>query len=160
MGMAHHGEAVEWLNDFVSEKVMEETLSSPKVKETKRKDIVMKICQCLVHLGDMSPQTYPWRIAKEWEKRIALEFKQQTINEIKQDIPVRDFMTKTDLVSRYKSQFFFVNHVVKPLFEPAAALFPEIEDRLIMLKANSQKYIEIANKKASDNAQSEQPEGQ
>merc|ERR1711933_22819 len=101
--MAHHGEAVEWLNDFVTEKAVEETLlrRNAKVKETKRKEMVTKICQCLVHLGDMSPQTYPWRIAKEWERRIAREFKQQTIKEMKKDIPVRDWMSKTDLSTRY-----------------------------------------------------------
>ena len=58
-------------------------------------------------------------------------------------------VAKTDLTTRYKNQFFFVTHVVKPLWEPAAALFPEMEERLSTLKTNSQKYIEIANKKSN-----------
>eukprot|EP00486_Rosalina_sp_Unknown_P014401 CAMPEP_0201596320 /NCGR_PEP_ID=MMETSP0190_2-20130828/193039_1 /ASSEMBLY_ACC=CAM_ASM_000263 /TAXON_ID=37353 /ORGANISM="Rosalina sp." /LENGTH=150 /DNA_ID=CAMNT_0048056621 /DNA_START=711 /DNA_END=1160 /DNA_ORIENTATION=+ len=146
--MSHHSEAIGWLNDFVTEKVIDETLKDPKLKDMKKNEIRSKLCQCIVHMGDLSAQTYPWRIAKEWERRIAREFKQQTIKETKLDIPVRDWMAKTDLTTRYKNQFFFVTHVVKPLWEPAAALFPEMEERLSTLKSNSAKYIEIANKKA------------
>ena len=145
--MTHHSEAIGWLNDFVTEKVISETLKDPKLKDLKRSEILTKICQCIVHLGDLSAQTYPWRIAKEWERRIAREFKQQTIKEEKLNIPVRDWMTKTDLSTRYKNQSAFVTHVVKPLWEPAAVLFPEIQERLTTLKANSQKYIDIAKKK-------------
>merc|ERR1712129_439316 len=153
--MSHHNEAVGWLNDFASEGVLEEggalrgSNSEVKMAENKKNEMVTRLCQCIVHLGDLSPQTYPWRIAREWERRIAREFKQQTLKEEKLEIPTRDFMTKTDLSSRYKSQFFFVSHVVKPLYEPAARLFPEIHDRLATLKANANKYIDIANKKTA-----------
>mmetsp|Transcript_42635 Transcript_42635/g.70336 ORF Transcript_42635/g.70336 Transcript_42635/m.70336 type:complete len:155 (+) Transcript_42635:1-465(+) len=148
--MSHHHESIGWLNDLANQRALQETLHDPKVSEKKKDEVKLKVCQCIVHLGDLSAQTYPWRIAKEWEKRIATEFKQQTMKETKLELPVREFMTKTDLQTRYKGQWAFVTHVVKPLWEPAAALFPEMEERLATLKANSQKYIEIANKKGNN----------
>ena len=83
---------------------------------------------------------YPWRIAKEWESRIAREFKQQTIKEAQASMEVTEWMCKTDLMTRYKNQHFFVEHVVKPLWQPSAQLFPEMKERLQSLISNSKKY--------------------
>jgi len=107
------------------------------------------LCQIIVHLGYLSAQTYIWEIAKEWEQRIADEFKNQTIKEEKVKIPVREWMAKMDIPTRYKNQHFFIEHVVKPLWQPATHIFPEINERLESLASNSRKYLEIADKEKS-----------
>lgn len=121
------------------------------MKEATKKGTLLKMCQCIVHLGDLSSQTYPWRIAKKWELLIAEELKSQTVKETKLNLPVRDWMAKTDLPTRYKNQFFFMKHVITPLWEPAVCVFPAMANRLSVLMVNSKKYMDISTKLSNRN---------
>ena len=67
---------------------------------------------------------------------------------------VTEWMCKTDLMTRYKNQHFF-EHVVKPLWQPAAQLFPKMKERLESLIANSKKYKSIAAKRAKEKEMAE-----
>ena len=155
--MSHHIELIEWLHDLVKDDIMS-IFANNKLKDSEKSSTIMKICQCIVHLGDLSPQTYPWRVAKEWESRIAREFKQQTIKERQSNIAVREWMSKTDLMTRYKNQHFFIEHVVKPLWVPTAQLFPQMKERLESLINNSKKYKSIAAKRAKEQEQEQERE--
>ena len=54
--MSHHIELIEWLHDLIKDDIMH-MLASGKMKDSEKKNTIMKICQCIVHLGDLSPQS-------------------------------------------------------------------------------------------------------
>ncbi|ETO07362.1 phosphodiesterase 9A, partial [Reticulomyxa filosa] len=107
----HH--AIEWLHDMSKKGSIEQLLNTNNkdIKDSDKKNLLLKLCQIIVHLGDLSAQTYIWNIAKEWELRIAQEFRNQTVKEEKAKIPVREWMAKIDIPTRYKNQHFFIEHV-------------------------------------------------
>ncbi|ETO32435.1 cAMP phosphodiesterase [Reticulomyxa filosa] len=148
--MSHHTETIEWIHDMSKKSSLEQLMNpnNKDMKDSDKKTLLTKLCQIIVHLGDLSAQTYIWKIAKEWEYRIAEEFRKQTIKEEQVKIPVREWMAKTDIPTRYKNQHFFIEHVVKPLWYVAFLKKNLFLSQIFFIYS----FVFVNGQKATDNA--------
>ena len=81
----------------------------------------------IVHTADLIGQTLPLKLAEGWGRAIMEEFETQAELERASDFEVSVPTTSCDL-DFYKSQYFFTDHIVKPLWSKVLVVFPKMED--------------------------------
>ena len=99
------------------------------------------LLKMIIHVSDLSIQTFPWKIASKWEQRISTEFANQASKERERGIPVLPFMENLDNFQRRgKLQCDFIEYCLFPLWDPYTQMFFELRPQYDTLKANHSKY--------------------
>jgi len=95
----------------------------------------------LVHCADLSGQTLKHSLATEWGQRVLEEFRQQTVLEKKQGLPIAPFMMDLDdPLKQATTQKNFIGFVVEPLWKVFCAVFPEVSFLCDKLTENLEAY--------------------
>jgi len=106
---------------------------------------MMLLCKFLIHTADLSNQTRPFEIAKEWSQCLIREFKNQVSTETKLKLESMEFMKINDEKNFCKSEYNFSQYVVLPLFSVLVDLFPNCD----YLKNSLTENIKIWNELVS-----------
>jgi len=101
----------------------------------------MLLCNA-IHAADLSAQTLPWEIARQWEERISREFVNQAEVELGLGMTPAPFMhfDVEDLQQRGKLQCDFIDFVLVPLWEPYTQVFPTLRQCFDGLLNNRKLY--------------------
>ncbi|CAN0499931.1 unnamed protein product [Ectocarpus sp. 12 AP-2014] len=97
------------------------------------------LTKTILHCADLSGQLLNNHLALEWGRRILEEFRLQARLEANTGLP-RTTVASGDLETTIKGQHFFAEKIVKPLWEPFVALFPELKPLLKGLNRNCEYY--------------------
>ncbi len=108
------------------------------------------ISQLTIHTSDLSGQTLPWCLAREWEDRISKEFAAQAKEEGELGIPTEPFMQNLDdLANRATLQMNFINFVLLPWYSQVARLIPGMVPFHAQLIANKERFANVAKAEAA-----------
>ncbi|KAG5175618.1 hypothetical protein JKP88DRAFT_347209 [Tribonema minus] len=117
------------------------------------------LVELLVHCADLSGQVMTTPVALEWGRRILQEFRNQWGRRILQEfrdqsdaeerlgLPIT-FVQISEESEIIKGQLFFLGKIVAPLWEPVAALFPELAHLRTNLDRNLEYYEDAIAKLA------------
>jgi len=106
---------------------------------------IMLLCKLLIHTADLSNQTRPFEIAKEWSQCLIREFKNQVSTETKLKMESMEFMKINDEKNFCKSEYNFSQYVVLPLFSVLVDLFPNCDYLKSSLIENIKIWNELSN---------------
>ncbi|CAN0274865.1 unnamed protein product [Pylaiella littoralis] len=98
------------------------------------------LTRTIVHCADLSGQVLGNGLALEWGRRILEEFRLQGELEASLGLPPT-MVASDDMETTMKGQHFFAAKIVKPLWEPFVALFPELDPLLENLNNNCDSYL-------------------
>jgi hypothetical protein len=105
----------------------------------------------LLHTADLSAQTYHAAVAKEWERRISLEFAEQAEKEKAHGLVPAAFMCNLDdLAIRGTNQANFINFVLIPWWSNMHRLFPTLKPCMDNLINNRRFYTDDMAKSGSE----------
>jgi len=99
----------------------------------------LMIVKQIIHASDLSGQTLPFQFAKEWGRRVILEFTNQAKIEASKKIPITVPLINNELEFA-KSQSFFIGKICIPLWKCMKELMPSNEERLITMENNKKIY--------------------
>ena len=110
-------------------KFVNDTLTSSENPETMNPQTQQMLLNTALHLGDMSTQTRSFDLALKWTYLVQEEFFRQGDIEKGQGIPVVQMFDREKL-DVPKSQVFFINLFVTPLFGLVSQIVPELKEVL------------------------------
>lgn len=110
------------------------------------------LTRVILHTADLSSPTKDFHIAKGWSTLINQEFKKQYDNEIALGLPTLPHMNTSSELEIYQQEIPFVRHVVLPLWDILADIFPAVQAHVDSINANLILYQkEIDNQVAAMN---------
>ena len=118
--------ATDMANHFSKLSIFKGKVMSADVNDFKNDEKKYFVCQQIFHLCDISNASKPWAICEKWTNLLFEEFFHQGDTEKKLNLPVSQFMDR-EITNIAKSQIGFINFIIKPSFEIAHMLLPQIK---------------------------------
>eukprot|EP00300_Choanocystis_sp_HF-7_P000629 c10526_g1_i1.p1 GENE.c10526_g1_i1~~c10526_g1_i1.p1 ORF type:complete len:469 (-),score=102.12 c10526_g1_i1:99-1466(-) len=88
-----------------------------------------------VMCADISNEIRPWWVARPWATNLMEEFFAQSDREKREGLPVLSFMDR-DQAQLEAGQVGFIKNILRPLWEGAALLWPELQSCLLSINEN------------------------
>ncbi|KNC46537.1 cGMP phosphodiesterase [Thecamonas trahens ATCC 50062] len=106
------------------------------------------LCRMMVCCSDISNEVRPWWVSRPWATNLMEEFFAQSDREKIEGLPVMSFMDR-DQAQLEAGQVGFIENILRPLWQEAAELLPELQPFIERINENLAHWVMFMQHKRS-----------
>ena len=128
------------------------------VVEPNEEMLLMKV---MLHCADISNAAKPWKVSKEWSKRVWEEFTLQAEQEKRLGLPVTALVKDDPEQGVAEMSLNFIDYIVAPLFDVLQVVLPDLDGPFNFVESNRKSWkAKVQNIYKEEQERRKSPSGQ